>query len=498
MLGDRDEGAEARAMAESRPDSGLAEANAELAAALALTDRGFFTADKDGLVHVAGQSLVETWLGATSKDTRVWSYLADNSAAKAGELAVAWAAVFEDMLPLELTLDQLPHRVRCGKRTLRLTYRALPTNGVPEKLVVVVADASAEEEREAADAKQHELSLMMRRLVKDTAAVEEFFDEGFALVETIERTSETGDLIRLKRSLHTLKGNSGFFGLVRFAALVHEVESHLVATEGASLGSRLPDLVAAWEEIAITVSPYLGSRCDAVDVSNAELEHLIKAARGGITNEEMVARLTSLRKESVERRLGRLAQQARGVAVDLGKDIEVTTISSGERWERERFSAFWSSTIHVIRNAIDHGFESRDARVAEGKAPRGLLVLRARETDSDMIFEIEDDGGGIDWIKLRTRARESCAHLAAVDDTELLFMDGVSSRDTVTEFSGRGVGLAATRAECVALGGKVSVDSRRGRGTRFSFTFPKEQAESDAPRESGINPAGDERLGSAA
>lgn len=455
---------------------------AELFAALEASGHAFFTANASGRVTSSAQPLLTEWLGPLPADPRVWTYLAPEDPGLRGAIEVGWAAVFENLLPLELTLDQLPSKIRCGARTLRITYRALGTEEHTDKLVIVVSDATAQEEREAAEATQRELSLLMRRLVKDTAAVEEFFDDGYALVETIERSAAEPDLTLLRRALHTLKGNSGFFGLSRFAAQVHEVES-VVADGQAVPRGEISSLVAAWEEIALAVSPFLGSRCDMVDVSTRDLERLVRAAEQP-AHSGMVDLLKGLLQESMERRLGRLAQQARALAADLGKDLEVKIESDGERWEKERFATFWSTVVHVLRNAVDHGIETRDERVQKGKAPRGQITLRVEETPFVRIFELQDDGGGIDFKRLRARASMlgDGAHEAVeqLSDTELLFVDGLSSRESVTELSGRGIGLGATRAACQALGGTVQVESRIGEGTRFRFTFPKRAAAREA------------------
>jgi two-component system chemotaxis sensor kinase CheA len=133
--------------------------------------------------------------------------------------------------------------------------------------------------------------------------------------------------------------------------------------------------------------------------------------------------------------------------------------------------------VHVVRNAIDHGFESREERLAAGKSPIGSLELLTRvegpETQPSLVVEIRDDGAGIDFGAVRRKAIERGIPLEDNERglKELMFADGFSTRDDVTDTSGRGVGLSALKASCIAAGGAFEIESQRGKGTSFIFRF---------------------------
>jgi two-component system, chemotaxis family, sensor kinase CheA len=116
--------------------------------------------------------------------------------------------------------------------------------------------------------------------------------------------------------------------------------------------------------------------------------------------------------------------------------------------------------------------EDTSDRAAAGKPAAGRIVLGARRTNTQIQFWVEDDGRGIDWEKVKAVAeRLGLPHRTREDLIEVLFADGLTTREEVTDLSGRGVGLAALRQSVNALHGVVSVDSVQGRGTTFRFTF---------------------------
>jgi len=128
--------------------------------------------------------------------------------------------------------------------------------------------------------------------------------------------------------------------------------------------------------------------------------------------------------------------------------------------------------VHVVRNAIDHGIESPEERERAGKPAQATLRLRTYQTEDAFLLELADDGPGIDRESLLHAAQrrglpvESDATLA-----DLVFMEGVSSREQVSELSGRGVGMSAVLEACQAEGGQLEVKTEKNQGTCFQFRF---------------------------
>jgi chemotaxis protein histidine kinase CheA len=186
--------------------------------------------------------------------------------------------------------------------------------------------------------------------------------------------------------------------------------------------------------------------------------------------------------ETLEARLQRVADQAQNLAQRLGKlPMRVYIEHNNIRINAERWAPLWTSFVHAIRNAIDHGLESAAERASLGKPP-GTLWLRAFFSGTRFAIELSDDGRGIAWHKVRDKAR--VAGLPAETHEELLaalLSDGLSTRDAISDLSGRGVGMSALAAACAAMEGHISVDSISGRGTTWRFEFPSHVAK--VPRE---------------
>jgi two-component system chemotaxis sensor kinase CheA len=133
---------------------------------------------------------------------------------------------------------------------------------------------------------------------------------------------------------------------------------------------------------------------------------------------------------------------------------------------------FWQSMVHVVRNAVDHGLEAKEARSAAGKPEVGRIRLRTRMETACLQVWVEDDGAGIDWERVRQLAHKRGLPSQTHDElVSALLSDGMTTRSEVSHVSGRGVGLSAVRDACTANGGSISVQSQPGRGTSFCFSF---------------------------
>jgi two-component system, chemotaxis family, sensor kinase CheA len=139
--------------------------------------------------------------------------------------------------------------------------------------------------------------------------------------------------------------------------------------------------------------------------------------------------------------------------------------------------------LHIIRNAVNHGIETPNIREAAGKPRKGLLRLTARRDKDNVVIDIEDDGAGIDTERLRKKAVEKdlmapeAAAAATKDDLiALLFEPGFSTAETITDISGRGVGLDVVKKTIESLKGTIKVESALGAGTKFELVLPPTMA----------------------
>ncbi len=174
---------------------------------------------------------------------------------------------------------------------------------------------------------------------------------------------------------------------------------------------------------------------------------------------------------------------ARDLAHAQNKHIELVVENTNAGVDRSLVADLRDALVHLLRNSVDHGIESPDTRSTLGKPETGRIVLRAR-ADGDMLHvEVEDDGRGIDPDRLRQVAvarrlltEPQAAALSEREAMELIFRSGFSTREEVSEISGRGVGMDVVKKKVEALGGSVAVSSRIGRSTTVSLRLPQSLA----------------------
>jgi two-component system, chemotaxis family, sensor kinase CheA len=175
----------------------------------------------------------------------------------------------------------------------------------------------------------------------------------------------------------------------------------------------------------------------------------------------------------------RLPRQIRDTANKLGKQVDLEVTGSEVELDRSLIEALADPMTHLIRNAIDHGCETPEVRTAAGKSREGRLAVRAFHESGQVLIEIADDGNGIDPEVLRKVAidrgiltRDKAAGLTDQEAINLVFHAGLSTAKSVTDISGRGVGMDVVRSNIKALGGQVDVESTLGQGTTFRIRLP--------------------------
>jgi chemotaxis protein histidine kinase CheA len=188
----------------------------------------------------------------------------------------------------------------------------------------------------------------------------------------------------------------------------------------------------------------------------------------------IATRLAGWRLEATSVRLDRIAEHAKRLAGRLGKgSIDIHIEHGGLLIEAKYWASFWSAIIHVVRNAIDHGIETVDERIAKGKSPNGALRIKTAIEAERFVVSIADDGRGIDWERVRLAAEQHGQSVETRQDLfNAIFKDGVTTAPLVTDTSGRGVGMSAIRQATQQLGGEISIHTRANQGSEFCFEFP--------------------------
>jgi two-component system chemotaxis sensor kinase CheA len=195
--------------------------------------------------------------------------------------------------------------------------------------------------------------------------------------------------------------------------------------------------------------------------------------------DELQASVMSIRMLPAKAVFQKFPRLVRDLARSLGKDVRLVMEGESVELDKTILEQIADPLIHAIRNAVDHGLEPPEERLAQGKEARGELKLRAANEAGGVIMEVSDDGRGLDAEALKRKAikqglvtAEAAAAMSEAAAFQLIFLPGLSTAEAVTNVSGRGVGMDVVRSTVHNLQGAVEIHSKRGRGTTVRMKLP--------------------------
>lgn len=432
---------------------------------------------RDGRLTGVASARIASWFGTPEQGADFGSWMAPHNESFGEWFALGWEGVEDGFLPLEVILDQLPSTMQVGDRQFAVEYRPMVKAGEDieemQRLLVVFSDRTEAVAMERERREQEELVAMFTRVQADRYGFLAFFRDGGAMVARLQ----IGEACEAEtaRIVHTIKGNCGVMGVGSVARVCHEVEQ-AAADEARGIDTAGIEQVAqAWRGFSDRVADFVQLDEDGpLAIDREDYSAVYGAVESRLDHDRLRDMLDKWTWDDVGRRLETLGEKGADLARRLGKgDVQVKVDTDGLRVPPGSLDNLFSALVHVVRNAADHGIESPEERVAQGKPAAGTLTLRGFEKDGTLCIEATDDGQGICWDKVATKMAEK-GHVIESDKDlqDALFFDGLSTRDACTETSGRGVGMAAVKEAVEALGGTIEVDSTLGRGTVFRHHIP--------------------------
>ncbi|MTI65749.1 MAG: chemotaxis protein CheA [Firmicutes bacterium] len=220
-------------------------------------------------------------------------------------------------------------------------------------------------------------------------------------------------------------------------------------------------------------------------IHRTRIEDISSAYKINDLNEtlEQVNRITTnlqdlvlqMRMVPIDTVFNRFPRMVRDVSNQLGKKVELIIKGQETELDRTVITELGDPMVHLIRNAIDHGIETEEERIADGKDPAGTVKMIAYQEGNKGIIKIEDDGKGIDPDKIKEKCIEKNIDVEGLDDDQIvrmIFNQGFSTNDEVTNISGRGVGMDVVKRKISNLGGNIDVKSEVGNGSTFTIELP--------------------------
>ncbi len=238
---------------------------------------------------------------------------------------------------------------------------------------------------------------------------------------------------------------------------------------------KVDDLVNMVGELVITQSMLgeIGTRFEPSDIERLR-DGLAQLERNTRELQEAVMKIRML---PISVTFARFPRLVRDISQALGKKVELVTEGEQTELDKNVLERIGDPLVHLIRNSLDHGLELPDERIAAGKPEVGVIGLTAYHQGGSIVIEVEDDGRGLDKERIRRKAID--CEVIGPDDVltderlcELIFHPGLSTKEQVTDVSGRGVGMDVVKKNITSLGGTIGIHSEQGRGTTTTVRLP--------------------------
>ena len=387
--------------------------------------------------------------------------------------------VFEDILDEDLTLSQIPPRYSVGGKILQLAGSVIrgPKKEI-RSILFTVSDATDLDRAE----RESRTNATLIQILRQRDAFQDFVTDVEKSIRGGSLSLQSGDQKMARGVLHTLKGNMAAFGLHEVAALIHFLEDKLTieAIDFHEIEQKFKVFLESYSSV-LSVS-YDQKREDIYHVRRGMIEALKTRMQASKTHEEDIQNLTqwiqSILRKKASDLVGPLPEYVARLAERLGKRVRMVIENGDLLIDPKAVRPLISMLPHLVRNSLDHGLEYPNER--SPKPEVGSLVVAFREEPNFWGVKISDDGRGIDTnalvekaIKLKLVDRETVKKLSEVEKYQFIFKLGISSRDEITDVSGRGMGLSAVVKTVQDLGGEIRIQSKLKEGTVFDITVAK-------------------------
>jgi signal transduction histidine kinase len=335
-----------------------------------------------------------------------------------------------------------------------------------DKTEIVETQKQLEEERQRS---QSELEHIATLLQIGPDSYNEFQQEAENLLEQLARARSekpgAREIDQLLRDTHSMKGSARYLGFRRFGEQAHAAEGIL---------SALRDGTRSWEQAGEQLAEHEEAMREELQRGSEIREKFTRFARSSGGEQPAGEH------DALDAFLGQLQKMTGDIAGELEKEVRMTTSRQTE--EFPYLHQLRNPLIHLVRNAVDHGIEDTYERLSNDKPRAATIKVELSREDHGYRVVVTDDGGGIDFDAVRQRAVSKGLLDPEREYSEkqllsLLFSPSFSTRSEADELSGRGVGLDAVHAEVNRLGGRITVATHRGRGTRFTITLPPKEEE---------------------
>ena len=428
--------------------------------------QGFVLVDLDGLLKGAFSHSFKEWIGSPQKNSPIWDWFEPFAPAFAEILEVEWSALKDGTMPPRVVVKHLPTTCKIGSHTIEFNYRPIFEANRLSEILVIADDVSYRLEQEDERQEQHELIHGLKQLKQDRTGFARFIIDAGALINQISDRVPNELIVT-----HTLKGNAMVVGASSIAEAAHQFESAL--SENIDVENARRQLLEAWTMYKHRISLIVDAiKLESIELSRTEYENFID--RLHIHAPNLIPEVEAWAWERIEVPLDRLREAANIAADKLRKPRPKVHINTEPlRLDPTIYGPLFTHLTLAIHNAMDHGIEAPELRRQYSKPLEGQLKISVQRFAQDLRIEIQDDGAGVRWASLQKKAiAMGLAYETTRDLEKVLFLASVSTAESVTEISGRGLGLKALKDAALRLGGDVHIASETRKGTCLTVQVP--------------------------
>ena len=448
--------------------SELREANSFLNAMIEGLGQGLVAFNEKGLCYPLYTKVCEEIFGV-SPSGRVLGELMNFKQEGAKQEFSNWLAfLFEGILPFEHAVELAPKNIVDEEvpRYIDLEFHKMEEGQDGKRAFLVATDRTQEWLKQKEIEEKNNLVRAASLMLKDRILYANSLDEMRRLFSSAKENAPK-DVSKIKRDIHTLKGLAGMICFAQVSQNLHHLEDQIYAAAmpASEITRQLEKIEALFEEKTHELEELLGGigqekeELAELKIGKKNLKDLLLHY---ISAEDAQRVMDGINQYSLKKDLTQVtslyAKSLFSIAEKMGKQVHpLKVIDHGIRfYVSDALNSFFYSLIHIFRNCLDHGIESPEKRMEKGKDKKGQISISLEQEGQDLIFQINDDGQGFPHGY----------------DTEQCFTEGKSTRKEVSEFSGRGSGLAAVREAVLQAGGHVLAKNRPGGGAQFIFRIP--------------------------
>ncbi len=379
--------------------------------------------------------------------------------------------VFEDMLPEEVSLGQIPPKHEIDNRVIKIEGGIVRNSDCKVKNILFtitdVTDLKRTEE-------QNTNNLSLIKILQQRDAFSQFVIDAKGNLEECKLLFGKKEQPLLRFLLHSLKGNASVFGLEAIVALIHGIEDdpeinlNSILTIETSLKNFLR---IHWEILNIK---YEDSFAEMYTVDKEQLGELASLSPHGA---DVLNWIENVKLKPAKDFLDPLVKMGTNISTRLSKDAIIILETPDFLVDGVLLRPIFQNMTHLIRNAVDHGIELPNQRGTKGS--KGHVKISVGKKSSHWCIETIDDGRGIDLgavckvaLNKNLITKEQAEKMSDQEKMDLIYLGGVSTIESITQFSGRGIGMSAMADAVKRVSGKITVSSSKGLGTHFTIMIP--------------------------